>query len=202
MGSRAFKKMALGENASKVYDELVRDAIEEYGEDRYNGTISTTSFYGISKKYDKPTEANKKKAYAFIEKEIDEVVDKRDCYCVDLGIDHYEVVTIKKEINKPKITPMFKKMFVVHYWKYDMEKEKSFSSKREAESFAFEKKMGNPDYPVSITQDYVLVKGDNTVSVINVEITHKKTMTKQLKPMPNRTVKAIHKYIFYGWAAE
>ena len=64
------------------------------------------------------------------------------------------------------------------------------------------KQLSNPDDNVFVTTEYVVVKGNNTISTMKVEITTKKTMSKSLKQMPNRIVKPIHKYIFYGWVAE
>ena len=204
MGACTFREEAYGESAKKVYDLLCSEAEEEYGDDCYNGTISTTYFCKISKSFDKPTLTNEKKANKFIREHL-EKIDKRDCYCVDLGIDHYEIVTVKKQ--SPKVSsPKFKKKYVVHYstegFRSNKEKTKSFDSKKEAENFTMKEQLSNPEDSIFVTTEYVVVKGNNTISTMKVEITTKKTMSKSLKQMPNRIVKPIHKYIFYGWAAE
>lgn len=203
MGACSFTESYCCDDAVKAFNILVEANREEYGSDSYNGTISTCGLINRYPrlKFDKYNKTNEKKAHAFINKEFDEdKIGKRECTYVDLGVIHYEVITVKKKPVKSSSKPVFKKMFVVYY-DYQGEKTKSFATKTEAEKFAMKQKMKEIGCDVYIKNEYVLIKGNNTVEEFEYTKTIKKTKP-SLKPMPNRIVKEIHKYIFYGFATE
>ena len=76
MGSTTFYHKKTAPNMKEAYNQLVEDAIDEYGNDPYNGTISTTNgFVDVTKKF----KDSGKKLSAFIES-AEDVMDKRDCW--------------------------------------------------------------------------------------------------------------------------
>ena len=130
---------------------------------------------------------------------------KGDCHCIDLGIDHYEVITISKKSVKAEKKPVFAKMYVVYVQSYSphekhIKYKKGFKIKKEAEQFALEEQLKNLEYEVIIKHEPIIISGDSKVQELEVSVRGVKTMSKALKPLPNRRVKAIHKYLFYGIA--
>lgn len=88
MGAISFTKTGYGKDLKSAYQNVVDMAIEEYGNNCYNGTISTT--YGCSKVYgvvDENTSWTKTKegkAYKAAYKMLDNM-EKRECKAIDLG---------------------------------------------------------------------------------------------------------------------
>lgn len=203
MGATFFKDVVFATNPSNGYDALTSDAIDQYGRDHYNGTISTCYGYSCSHiGFDKYSKANEKKAEKYINKHMHDM-GKWDCEYIDLGVVRYDVVkATKKKANKEK--PTFKKMFVVYWETFSASgrrNKKSFDRLVDAENFAFDKKLELGDNSdVFIKNEYVLVDGNNVVETIETTVTQKKSRPKSVGK--NTVVKEIHKYLFYGWAAE
>ena len=202
MGACFFTNQIESENPTKAYDALVEDAIRKYGNDSYNGTISTWCGYAKSSlSFNKYSKTNELKARRYIDKTQDNIC-KRDCLYIDLGVVRYETVkAIKKKVVKEK--PVYKKMFVVYWEKisdaYGNNK-RAFDKLADAEKFAFKKKLESSALNIYIKYEYFLVKGKNMVETFDVKITPRKTRPQKVGQ--NTVVKEIHKYIFYGWAAE
>lgn len=201
MGATFFENAILAENPEKAYDILTADAIDQYGGDSYNGTISTCGGYLRSKlSFDKYSKSNENKAEKYINKHMDDM-GKRDCEYIDLGVVRYDIIkTSKKKVDKRK--PVFKKRFVVYCESFmgNNKRKKSFDKLSEAEQVAFVQKMKYPDWDVLIKNEYVLTDGNNVVETIETTITQKKSRPKSVGK--NTVVKEIHKYLFYGWVTE
>ena len=112
MGAVNFVHVMTGYDVEEAFNILVAEAEREYGDDIYNGTISTTSLSPVfSLKFDKYRPENGVKAYRLIEKE--DFGEKWLSKPIDLGVMHYEVykkykngkVTVKKYTRKPKKVP-------------------------------------------------------------------------------------------------
>ena len=105
----------------------------------------------------------------------------------------------KKAEKKPaakKEKPKWVMAYVVHYGK----KAKSFKTKTEADTEAM-KLLKNGEEDVYVSKEYVnTIKDSEIVSEFKVEKTQKNTKPKTLKS--NQSCKEIHKYMFYGFAAE
>lgn len=87
MGAISFTTIGYGKTMGEAYDNLVEEAINEYGHDHYNGTISTT--YGCKEvrnivSGEKWTKTKEKKAYEYAYKKLD-TMDNRECKGIDLG---------------------------------------------------------------------------------------------------------------------
>ena len=202
MGAIFFKDAIFAENPQKAYDILTEDAIDQYGRDSYNGTISTCIGYSCSQlNFDKYSKSNENKAEKYINKRMDDM-GKRDCEYIDLGVVRYDVIKTTKKKNNNNKKPIFKKRFVVYGESFmsNNKRKKSFDKLSDAEQFAFAQKMKNPDWDVVIKNEYVLIDGNNVVETIETTITQKKSRPKSVGK--NTVVKEIHKYLFYGWGAE
>lgn len=201
MGATFFENAVFAENPEKAYDILTEDAINQYGRDSYNGTISTCCGYLRSKlSFDTYSKTNENKAEKYINKHMDDM-GKRDCEYIDLGVVQYDIIkTTKKKVDKKK--PVFKKRFVVYCESFmgNNKRKKSFDKISDAEQFAFAQKMKNSDWDVVIKNEYVLIDGNNVVETIETTVTQKKSRPKSVGK--NTVVKEIHKYLFYGWGAE
>ena len=78
MGASEFIIKGYGKNAKDAYSDLIEDSVERYGDDPYNGTISTTTgFQDVTDVFQK----SKKDVNAFIDSEI-EKLSKRKCLAV------------------------------------------------------------------------------------------------------------------------
>lgn len=78
MGATTFYNRITAPSMSEGYRELVEQAIDDCGNDPYNGTISTTySFTDVTKKY----QASKKSLGDFVDDSYDSM-SKRDCWAI------------------------------------------------------------------------------------------------------------------------
>lgn len=78
MGATTFYNTVSAPSMSEGYRELVEQAIDDCGNDPYNGTISTTySFTDVTKKY----HASKKSLGDFVDDSYDSM-GKRDCWAI------------------------------------------------------------------------------------------------------------------------
>ena len=88
MGACSFMTIAYGKSLSEAYQNAVDEAIDYYGHDPYNGTISTT--YGCRNVYcdlgkgPKWTQTKENKAFKLAGQLIGSM-DKRECKGIDLG---------------------------------------------------------------------------------------------------------------------
>lgn len=193
MGACSFINKAEASSVYEAFDRLVEGAVRKYGDNRYNGTISTCNLGRTIKTFEKYSKTNEDKAYKLIEK--DNYGEKRCAKAIDLGIIYYEITTIKKLAVK-KDKPKWTMTYVVHYGN----RTKLYKTKTESDTEAIKLlKKGEKD--VYVSKEYVnVVKGSEIVSEFKIEKKQLKSKPKTLKP--NQTCKEIHKYIFYGFAAE
>lgn len=88
MGSQTFMTIGRGKTPRDAYQNAIDRAVENYGNDSYNGTISTT--YGFSMVYgvvDSNTAWTIEKQNLAETKAYDMLnsMDKRECKAIDLG---------------------------------------------------------------------------------------------------------------------
>lgn len=144
-------------------------------------------------RFDKYSKSNEDKAYKTIKE--DHYGEKWVAKAIDLGIVHYEVTTFKKLTSK-KEKPKWTMSYVVHYGT----RTKLFRTKTESDAEAM-KLLKNGESDVYVSKEYVnTVKGSEVVSEFKIEKKQLKTKPKTLKQ--NQTYNEIHKYMFYGFAAE
>lgn len=82
MGATDFFVTSSGKNLSEAYSKAVQNAIDEDGNEPYNGTISTTcSVKDVTAEFNK----SKMELHEFINEYLDKKAIKRDCYAICLN---------------------------------------------------------------------------------------------------------------------
>lgn len=181
-----------------AFDRLVSEYEREYGERAYNGTISTCSLGRCKLSFDKYSESNYKKAKNYISD--NHYGSKWIADYIDLGVVGYKVIIVKKEILKNK--PEYKLRFVISKYS-NFEKIKTtfyYLTKREADEKALSLTLESGVEHI-VSKEYVLVnnsKSDCSSFYVDNKVYKNKP---NLKPMKNRKVIPIKKYLFFGWAS-
>ncbi len=178
-------------NAKAAFNWVVEQDEYEYGHEMYNGSFTTTDFAGVRKTLDGKYTPNKaKRAYAFIEKDADNVA-KRDAWAVDLGVVDYTVTRVKarKVTSKGKA----KTKYVVCY---DDHGEAFYDTLDAAKNFALKKALNSNN--VTIEKRAVYQGGSAIMKFERVQRQYKKRPTRVPK---DATVVERHMYVFYAWAA-
>jgi hypothetical protein len=192
MGAVSFINTIEATSVNEGFEKLVEEALHELGHSRYNGTISTCDNCCCVKTFSKYSPKTEKKMLEFIEQRLDRMY-KRDVECIDLGVIGYDRITIKKIHSKP--TAKFEQKYAI----IDCDTGNLIASrktKKEACDFAYQCIVKGKD--VEIRKMPVLISGSSLCT------SFEKT-TKRFKTMPDATkyiVNPMHKYIFYGFAAE
>jgi hypothetical protein len=195
MGAFFSKYERYGYDAKTEFQKLKKELLSNYGEYEYGGLVlgaNTRNFSGIINDDTITLVKNE------IQKEIDaEYVDKDVLSYIDMGIDKYEIVSIKKETTKD-IKPKYELYYVVYsgYAKNDIlfkDKTKAIAEEKMLE-FA-------TTYPNCYTKkEYILVEGNDIIS--RPIIKKRTTKTKPEKLGKNEKIVELHKYVFYGWISE
>lgn len=181
MGSTSFTIKGRGESANEVFNDLVEEAISEYGHDPYNGTISTvTGFSDATNKF----KSSGKSLPEYISDRLDDM-GKREC----------EAICIKPPVkderkNKVKVehivTPGTKKWLLKYTVYASTRNVKSFDTKGDAVEFA-KKWAETYKENIEIHMEKVLEKGNTIVAKLN--------FVRPTKPTDGE-------WMFYGCAAE
>lgn len=202
MGVITFKHFIEDYSAKEAFNRLVADALYEKGHDRYNGTISTCDLGRCTLKFDEYSPTNKEKIYKHLYDR--DGGEKWVADYVDLGPIEYHVLTVKKrpvskEAPKYKIKFSVKRATWIDGRRREFLTVKSFKTKTEADQFALEQTLKTLEEH-QVIKEYVLEKGNDCLTETYIE---KKVYKSKptLKPMPNRKVVALHKYLFYGQAS-
>ena len=181
MGACQFENRGRGKSAQDVFTRLVENAEREYGDDPYNGTISTVSgFRDITEEYNR----SKKDIQRFINDKF-ENANKRDCFAI---CTHPPVANKNKTKTQVEhiVTPGTKK-WVLRYVVYTLGNYVGgYATKGEAVKAA---RVHTEKYFVTtaIHIEKKLEKGSNQVA----KISYKKSTTEK-----------DGEWIFFGYAAE
>jgi hypothetical protein len=181
MGACQFENRGRGKSAQQVFTKLVENAEREYGDDPYNGTISTVSgFRDITEVYNR----SGKDIQRFINDKF-ENANKRDCFAI---CTHPPVSNKNKTKTQVEhiVTPGTKK-WVLKYVVYTFDNQLgSYNTKGDAVKAgrAHTEKTGQS---TSIIMEKKLEKGNSQVA----RITYKKSTTEK-----------DGEWIFFGYAAE
>ena len=198
MGASNFIQTGYGCNAGEVFDLLVKEAEYERGHDGYNGTISTCTYIGCKKVSDIYNKSVDKKAYKIIEN--DNYGRKWEAKALDLGIVRYEVIRVKKVVPKTKKKAEFKQRYAVILLNSNKMKA-HFETKKEADEDALKRILKNPNEEYIVCKRSININnGDDTVTEFKVEVSERKSKPKNIPT--GCILREIHKYLFYGFAAE
>jgi hypothetical protein len=181
MGSTTFYHKKTASSMKEAYNQLVEDAIDEYGNDAYNGTISTTNgFVDVTKKF----KDSGKKLSAFIES-AEDVMDKRDCW---------GICVLEPKLNTNKIKSQVELVLQVgrRVWetRYEVQAEGRLIGSHPLQAGA-----------IRIARDYTeLTKISSHVIRVNVLKEGEKDVAfVNYKPSSEERQ---GEYVLFGWAAE
>lgn len=203
MGAVEFYHEAIASSASSAFKTIVNDARERYGDNPYNGTISTCRMGSIhrigSGVYEKNLDAE---ARSYVAKK--DGGRKWEAGVLDLGVVYYDVVEAKKEGANPLTAKYLTKHAVIDgTGKVICYKD----TKKEADDEA--KRLVLESYAKDKLEDYIVKKIPVNVNNGNdVESTFypkaHRVMGTEGKPKntKGKVVVEAHKYVFYGLASE
>jgi hypothetical protein len=181
MGACQFENSGRGRSAKDVFTKLQDRAEREYGDDSYNGTISTVpGFHDLTNEW----KTSKKDLSRFIRERLDDA-NKYDCFCI---CTHQPVTNnnkIKSQVEHI-VTPGTKK-WVLKYVVYDFDNQLgSYNTKGDAvkAARAHTEKTFNR---TSISMEKKLEKGNAEVA----KITYKQSSEEK-----------DGQWLFFGYAAE
>lgn len=180
MGACSFRNSTKARNMHDAYRDLVDAANSQYGNDVYNGTISTTDGY-------RDVTSNFKSSGKDLSTYIDEMLDKsskRDCFgiCVEEPKSNPNKIKSQVEHHVVKGTRKWDLWFIVTEWDTEIGK---FKTKTEALKCARK----HTETTTRRTRIHMekRVQGNSQVATINYK------QSSSEKP---------GKYVFFGWAAE
>ncbi len=182
MGAQQFHVKSHGKTMSDAYSNAVEDAVDEYGHDPYNGTISTTnSFRDATAEY----ERSGLSVNEFVEKKF-ESLNKWDCIGICLKKPILNTNKVKtKVINTPhKGARKWETVYTVSTFRGDRSiGESTFKDEAIKKGRAYTEKTEETTY-INLTKR--LVKSDSTVA----KIEYKKGKEE-----------GKGQYLFFGWAS-
>jgi hypothetical protein len=182
MGACSFTTSAYGKSMSEAYNNAVEDATHEYGNDAYNGTISTTR--GC-----RDVTAEYKRSGKSLNQFINDSIDNFNKWGACGGICVEEPITNKGKIKSQveHIVEKGTKKWVLKYVVYDYDNQVgSYNTKGDAVKSA-RAYTERTQKRTTISMEKKLEKGNSQVA----RVTYKQA-----------TNEKKGKYIFFGWAAE
>lgn len=199
MGMMNFYVTECGRDEYDAFSKLVKEAQKEYGEDEYNGTISTTDLVGapvvIAKKFSAESEHA---GYEYAKR--NNYGEKWESRCLDLGVKEYIVTTVKKTVIRERATLVFQTRYILEEVRDGVIASvgKPFETKQEAENAAIKRAIESGTRVVA-SRTKVPTKGRDVVSFVDPDVQHYEELPKDLPE--GAVVSEIHMYGFYGWAA-
>lgn len=181
MGACSFTTSAYGKSIQEAYNNAVEDATHEYGNDAYNGTISTTR--GV-----RDVTAEFKRSGKSLNQYINDNIDNFNKWGACGGICVEEPKTNKNKIKSQveHIVEKGTKKWVLKYVVYDYDNQiGSYNTKGDAvkSARAYTERTQNR---TTISMEKKLEKGNSQVA----RITYKKSESE-----------SKGKFVFFGWAA-
>lgn len=200
MGACNFAIEWTGADYHQGFSELTEHATYEYGYDPYNGTISTThlSRRNPTKIADRCTKTAEKRAQKFLEEH--DYGEKWECRVLDLGVVGYEISKFVK-VPHTKADAQFQTRYVAYADECELGTYKTATEARAALEEAISRpRHSNVGY-FHVEKKAVKVAGKSTTTVA-YERQARIAKTKPKTTPKGATVTPVHKFVFYGWAAE
>lgn len=197
MGACNFVERAKGVSPRDVFECLRRNAEFEYGNDPYNGTISTCSLSGsphkVSDRWNKTAE---KKAMQYIKSR--DYGSKWYAEVVDAGVVEYEICTLKR-VQTPKADAQFQTRYGVYV---GGKHERDFPTAAAANAYVRDNlyRYAGDAYAVEVKKHSVRVKGNHD-TVTRYEQSIRVTKTRPKRVPKGAVVREVHMWYFYGWAS-
>lgn len=199
MGAVNFYVTACGKDEREAFNKLVAEAMKEYGEDEYNGTISTTELVGdpvvIAREF---SDESENAGYEYAKK--NDYGEKWESGCLDLGVTEYIVTTAQKTLIQDRVSPVFETRYILEEFINGVVRSvgKPFETEQEAEDAAAQRAIESGTRVV-VCKATVPTKGRDVVSFVDPDVQHYKKLPKDLPE--GASVAEIHMYGFYGRAA-
>ena len=194
MGAQSFCLTVDATDARTAFETLFEDAIYDRGHDKYNGTISTCSMGCCKLSFDKFVASNTKKAEKLI-RELDNG-EKWVAHNIDLGVTGYTQTTAKKVPRTANAQYAWKFKVINCETGKMVDSRAYFDTKEEARKKAIA--CAEKGLWVAVTnKEKILISGSNVMEEYHPET---KALARKPKKMTS-SMKAIHRYIFFGWAA-
>lgn len=193
MGACSFVNEVIAATAEEGFRKLVENAIDRYGNDHYNGTISTCSMGRCTKIIDgKYTDKNRDEAYLHIK--ANDNGSKWSAHYVKAGIIGYRITTVEEIVVKHGDA---KSIYVIY--DENNKKVKSSYDKLKCKSLAMEYAKENPGVSLYIRRETVYSNNEND-DLYRYKTTER-IVDKPIKGKKNELCVPIYKFYFYGWAA-
>ena len=201
MGAREYYKSVKGyDNPTEAFNALVEEEVRRNGDDIYSGSLNHGCHLSrMVKKYERtPKQTEIKKRNAEISKLVNNYMEDSDkgCIgCIDLGVEQYQVVSVKK-VKVKGATPKFEKVYSV----YSDEGKRLAKGKNLSEMTAKLLTFASDNPGCELRTEYVCTSGNNTL--YSTKRTTKAYKTKPKNVPKSAVLKEIHTYIFFGWVRE
>lgn len=195
MGASSFVNEVIAATAEEGFRKLVENAIDRYGNDHYNGTISTCSMGRCTKTINTKFDENKHYNEAIEHIRSNDYGSKWVANYVKAGIVNYRVTTVEEIVVKHGDA---KSIYVI----YDRTTKKQVASsydKLKSKEIAMEYAKNNPGVSLYIRRETIYSNREND------DLYRYKTTTrfvdKPIKGKKNELCVPVYKFYFYGWAA-
>lgn len=193
MGAIEYSESMVGKTAKEAFNNLVEDATQEYGYDRYNGTISNSRLGNCLGAFPN-TAKGMKDLNKFVDNQLEKATTKNFANYVVIENYRYIVKTVKKVKNTNYTNPRVLTKYAV------MSGSKQLTVKdtpKEADDAML--KLAFDYGSLTVEKVGVIEKGDNQVSSTSIEMKEYKKKP-NLKDAPNRQVYRENYYVFFGLA--
>lgn len=194
MGADSFVVKDSGRSVSEVFNKLVEDAVYEFGNDCYNGTIATCDLGRCIKSFDTYDKDNETFAKYIIKEHHNGVKGRADY--IDLGVCGYEEVTIKRTKMKVDIKTETRYGVFDEVCEKLVHRDAHFETPAEAEAFA--KEWSKKGCDCNIVKFKRKISGNDIIVKYTTET---KRTEKKPRKKKNTEIYPIHRYVFYGYAS-
>ena len=197
MGAVNFANIKECADHRQGFEDLVASARFEYGDSCYNGTISTTRLVGRPTKIaDRYTKSVDKKAQKWLDEH--DYGRKWECHVLDLGVVGYEISKYVK-VPHTKADAQFQTRFVAMVDHTEIGVYKTAAEARAAleTAMARGRYIGTECFHVE-KRAVNISKGSTTAVEYRMET--RTTKSKPKSTPKGSTLRAIHRYCYYGWA--
>lgn len=209
MGAELFTMSAKGNDVKEVFDNLVEESLFMYGNNPYNGTISTTSLANeirLPKEVQKSKDKKKALGEVLMEDQYFGFVRKWETHYADLGAVHYESYVPKwvTDTRKPKIergVRTERKFSVVK--KQNNTRTKTYQARNKFPNITEAKKYAK-EQALKTGEEFTIMQhrsNDEMFQVGHMNLIADGKTYKTPRKLKTKVVKPVNEFIFFVYAA-
>ena len=209
MGAELFTMTEKGNDVKEVFNNLVEEALYMYGNDPYNGTISTTSLANevrLPKEVQNSKNKNKAINELLMKDENFGFIHKWETRYADLGVSHYESYVPKwvADARKPKIkrgVRTERKFSVVK--KQNNTRTKSYQARNDFPNVTEAKKYAK-EQALKTGEEFTIMQhrsNDEMFQVGHMNLIADGKTYKTPRKLKTKVVKPVNEFIFFVYAA-